>query len=122
MFHVKHFNTIIIMALQRHNAQMDFSSVPSINLPRSSFDRTHSYKTTFNSGYLIPMFVDEVLPGDTMKLDMVAFARLNTPLKPFMDNLYLNSFFFFVPNIFPIILPTLSIGLILLVASSKDLL
>ena len=44
------------------------------------------------------MFVDEVLPGDTLKLDMVAFARLNTPLKPFMDNLYLNSFFFFVPN------------------------
>ena len=44
------------------------------------------------------MFVDEVLPGDTLKLEMVAFARLNTPLKPFMDNLYLNSFFFFVPN------------------------
>ena len=77
---------------------MDFSSVPSVHLPRSSFDRTHSYKTTFNSGYLVPVFVDEVLPGDTLKLEMVAFARLNTPLKPFMDNLYLNSFFFFVPN------------------------
>ena len=86
------------MALQRHNAQMDFSSVPSVGLPRSSFDRTHSYKTTFDSGYLTPIFVDEVLPGDTLRLEMVAFARLNTPLKPFMDNLYLNSFFFFVPN------------------------
>ena len=86
------------MALQRHNAQMDFSSVPSVSVPRSTFDRTHSYKTTFGSGYLTPVFVDEVLPGDTLKLEMVAFARLNTPLKPFMDNLYLNSFFFFVPN------------------------
>lgn len=85
------------MALQRHNAQMDFSSVPSVSLPRSVFDRTHSYKTTFNSGYLVPCLIDEVLPGDTLRLDMVAFARLNTPLKPFMDNLYLNTFFFFVP-------------------------
>ena len=51
----------------------------------------------FSSGYLIPVFVDEVLPGDTMNLRMSSVARLATPIVPFMDNLYLDSFFFFVP-------------------------
>ena len=74
-----------------------FAQVPRVDIPRSTFDRSHGYKTAFSSGYLIPVFVDEVLPGDTMNLRMSSFARLATPIVPFMDNLYLDSFFFFVP-------------------------
>jgi hypothetical protein len=65
---------------------------------RTKFDRSHVYKTTFNSGKLIPVFVDEVLPGDTTRLSVNYFARLATPIKPIMDNIYLDWFFFFVPN------------------------
>jgi hypothetical protein len=75
-----------------------FSQVPQADIPRSSFDRSCGNKTTFDSGYLIPIFVDEALPGDTLNLHMTAFARLATPLHPFMDNMYLDSFFFAVPN------------------------
>lgn len=75
-----------------------FSKVPSTQIPRSVFDRSHGYKTTFNSGYLVPFYVDEVLPGDSFKLTATLFARLATPIVPFMDNLYLETFFFFVPN------------------------
>jgi len=75
-----------------------FSRVPSANIPRSSFNRSHGCKTTFNAGYLVPVFVDEALPGDTFNLKMTAFARLATPLFPYMDNLFLDSFFFAVPN------------------------
>jgi hypothetical protein len=74
-----------------------FSQVPRAEIQRSSFDRSHGYKTTFDSGYLIPVFVDEALPGDTFRLNMNCFARLATPLKPFMDNMFLDSFFFAVP-------------------------
>lgn len=76
----------------------DFSRVPQAEIPRSSFDRSHGYKTSFDAGYLIPIFVDEALPGDTFTLNMTGFARLATPLHPFMDNLFMNTFFFFVPN------------------------
>ncbi len=75
-----------------------FSRVPSVSIQRSSFDRSHGFKTTFDAGYLVPCFVDEVVPGDTFNLNMTSFARLNTPLTPFMDNMFLDSFFFFVPN------------------------
>jgi hypothetical protein len=75
----------------------DFSRVPRAQIARSSFDRSHSLKTTFNSGVLVPVFWDEALPGDTFNLNMHGFARLATPLHPFMDNLYLNTFFFSVP-------------------------
>lgn len=75
-----------------------FSQVPSTQIPRSVFDRSHGYKTTFNSGFLVPFYVDEVLPGDSFKLTATLFARLATPIVPFMDNLYLETFFFFVPN------------------------
>ena len=76
----------------------NFQQVPRANIPRSAFKRSHGYKTTFDAGYLIPVFVDEALPGDTINLDMTAFARLATPLHPFMDNLRVDSFFFAVPN------------------------
>jgi len=75
-----------------------FSEVPRADIPRSQFNRSHSHKTTFDAGYLIPIFVDEALPGDTFNCRFRAFARLNTPLKPIMDNMYLDTFFFFVPN------------------------
>ena len=74
-----------------------FSSVPKANLPRSSFNRNHGYKTTFDSGFLIPIFVDEALPGDTFNTKMTAFARLQTPIVPFMDNLRASTFFFGIP-------------------------
>lgn len=74
-----------------------FSEVPSVNIPRSSFNRSHGYKTTFNAGDIVPIFVDEALPGDTFSLRMTTFARLATPIAPFMDNLYADVFFFAVP-------------------------
>lgn len=75
----------------------DFSRVPRAEIPRSSFDRSHGLKTAFDGGFLYPVYVDEVLPGDTFNMSMTAFARLATPLHPFMDNVFINSFFFFVP-------------------------
>jgi hypothetical protein len=78
-------------------AQHDFSQVPKADIPRSSFDRSHGLKTAFDAGYLIPIFIDEALPGDTFSLSMTGFGRLSTPLRPFMDNVFVNSFFFFVP-------------------------
>jgi hypothetical protein len=75
-----------------------FAMIPSADIPRSRFDRQSGHKTAFDAGYLIPIYVDEVLPGDSFSLRMTAFCRLATPLFPFMDNLHLDTFFFFVPN------------------------
>ena len=75
-----------------------FSDAPVMYMKRTKFDRSHVYKTTFDSGKLIPVFVDEVLPGDTARMSVNYFARLATPIKPIMDNIYLDWFFFFVPN------------------------
>ena len=74
-----------------------FAQVPSVNIQRSKFDRSRGFKTSFNSGYLIPVFLDEALPGDTYSVNLTGFCRLSTPLRPFMDNLFMNTFFFFVP-------------------------
>lgn len=86
------------MSSVNRSTQHLFSQIPSTQIPRSVFDRSHGYKTTFNSGYLVPFYIDEVLPGDSFKLTATLFARLATPIVPFMDNLYLETFFFFVPN------------------------
>ncbi len=75
-----------------------FSQIPSTNIQRSVFDRSHTHKTTFDAGYLVPFYLDEVLPGDSFKISATTFARLNTPIVPFMDNLYLDTFFFYVPT------------------------
>ena len=75
-----------------------FAMIPRADIPRSQFRRQATHKTTFDSGYLVPIYVDEVLPGDTFNLKMTAFARLSTPLFPVMDNMYMDTFFFFVPN------------------------
>lgn len=75
-----------------------FAMIPKADIPRSSFKIQKTHKTTFDAGYLVPVYVDEVLPGDTFNLKMTAFARLATPLFPIMDNMHIDSFFFFVPN------------------------
>ncbi|QKI28932.1 VP1 [Kummerowia striata gokushovirus] len=80
------------------STQSHFSRVPQADIPRSVFNRSHQFKTTFNSGLLIPIYVDEALPGDSFKLNVTTFARLATPVVPVMDNLYADVFFFFVPN------------------------
>jgi len=75
-----------------------FSQIPRADIQRSSFDRSHGLKTTFNVGDLVPIYIDEALPGDSFNLRMNAFTRLATPLHPFMDNLFLDTFFFAVPK------------------------
>jgi hypothetical protein len=75
----------------------DFSRVPKAEIQRSVFNRDHGLKTTFDSGYLIPILFDEALPGDTYNVRMTGFGRLATPINPFMDNLYIETFFFAVP-------------------------
>lgn len=74
-----------------------FSQVPKAEIPRSTFDRSFGYKTTFDAGYLVPVYVDEALPGDTFKVQMTGFARLATPIFPIMDNMFMDTQFFSVP-------------------------
>lgn len=74
-----------------------FSQIPKAQISRSVFDRSHGWKSTFDSGYLVPFLVDEVLPGDSYKVKFNFLARLSTPLVPTMDNLFLDTFYFFVP-------------------------
>ncbi len=74
-----------------------FSEVPGVSVPRSTFDRSHGYKTTFDAGYLVPCFVDFAVPGDTMSMNMTGFARLSTPVYPIMDNMIMDTFFFAIP-------------------------
>lgn len=80
------------------NANGRFSQVPQAKISRSRFDRSSSIKTTFNAGDLIPFYVDEVLPGDTFTIDTAKVVRMQTPLTPVMDNIYLDTYYFFVPN------------------------
>lgn len=82
----------------RSSKQSHFARIPQVGVRRSVFNRSFTHKTTFNEGYLVPVFVDEVLPGDTFTLDFDFFCRLSTPIVPFMDNLYFDYFFFYVPN------------------------
>lgn len=76
----------------------NFAMVPRADIPRAGFRIESAYKTTFNSGYLVPIYCEEVLPGDTFNMRATMFARLATPIVPIIDNMYLESFFFFVPN------------------------
>ena len=82
----------------RTRGQSRFAEIPGVKLARSVFNRSFGHKTTFNVGDLVPVFVDEVVPGDTFSLRLTAFARVATLLNPIMDNLHLDFFFFFVPN------------------------
>jgi hypothetical protein len=76
----------------------EFSRVPRAEIQRSTFNRVHGLKTTFDAGYLVPIYVDEVLPGDSFSMKAHGFGRLATPIYPVMDNMYVETFFFFVPN------------------------
>lgn len=77
--------------------QHRFSEVANVEIPRSKFVRSHGYKTTFDAGYLVPIFVDEALPGDTFNVNLTGFGRLATPIYPIMDNMVMDTFFFAVP-------------------------
>ena len=82
------------------NVNSFFSETPStVDIGRSKFVRNQSIKTSFNCGELIPFYVDEVLPGDSMSIDTSKVVRLSTPLTPIMDNIWMDTYFFFVPNI-----------------------
>lgn len=80
------------------NVESYFSTVPSLDIDRSSFDRSQDIKFSFNVGSFVPFFVDEVLPGDTFSVSTSKVVRLQTLLTPVMDNIYLDTYFFFVPN------------------------
>lgn len=81
------------------NTNMHFSETPQINIKRSSFDESHSIKTTFNVGDIVPLFIDaDILPGDTVEMDVASLVRMATPIYPIMDNLYMDQYWFFVPH------------------------
>lgn len=75
-----------------------FSYLPTIEIKRSSFKRPSRHLTSFNTGDLIPIYVDELLPGDTVKMNMAEIVRMQTPIFPVMDNAYMDIYFFNVPN------------------------
>lgn len=84
--------------LGNRQSQHKFSQIPAVNTQRSAFNRSFAMKDTFDFDYLVPIFVDEILPGDTCNLRAQTFGRLATQLVPIMDNMYIDYFFFFVPN------------------------
>lgn len=75
-----------------------FSYLPTLDIKRSSFKRPHDLKLTMSTGDLIPIYIDEILPGDTVKMNMASLIRMQTPIFPVMDNAYLDIYFFAVPN------------------------
>ena len=79
-------------------SQHSFAQIPDVHTTRSRFDRSFAVKDTFDFDYLIPIFVDEVLPGDSINLNVKSFARLATQTVPVLDNMYIDYFFFFVPT------------------------
>lgn len=81
------------------NTESHFAMLPKNNMERSKFTIEHTHKTTFNAAKLIPFFVEQdVLPGDTFSITMSSIVRMTTPLKPVMDNCYMDTYFFFIPN------------------------
>ena len=84
--------------MKSHNMAHLFSQIPSVKMPRSAFQRDYGVKSTFDSGYLVPFLVDEVLPGDTFNCKSSILTRMTTPIVPIMDNIHLDTFYFFVPT------------------------
>ncbi len=80
------------------NTELHFTELPTINISRSKFERNSEHKTSFNTGDLIPIYIDEVLPGDTIKMNLANVTRMTTPIYPVMDNAFIDTFFFFIPN------------------------
>jgi len=87
-----------ISGLGNRYSQHSFASVPQSNSARSRFDRSYATKDTLDFDYITPIMIDEILPGDTVNLNVKSFARLATQVVPVMDNMYMDYFFFFVPN------------------------
>lgn len=84
--------------MPRSVMEHSFSQVPRADIPRSTFDRSHGVKTTFDADWLVPILVDDVIPGDTFEVRCTHYARVGSPfVHPIMDNMYLETFFFFVP-------------------------
>ena len=79
-------------------SEYSFSVMPSVSISRSRFNRKSQHKTSFNLGQIIPIYCDEVLPGDTRTFDMATLVRMSTPIAPIMDNIYMDIYAFFVPN------------------------
>ena len=77
--------------------QHTFAEIPRADIRRSTFDRSHGLKTTFNAGQLIPILADEAIPGDSFSCNMTGFARLATPIHPTMDNAFFDTHFFAIP-------------------------
>lgn len=86
------------MALGNRNSQHSFAQIPSVNMARSQFNRSFGIKKTMDFDFLTPVFVDEILPGDTANVKLHSFARLATQVVPVMDNMYIDFYYFFVPN------------------------
>lgn len=84
--------------MSNRNTNAHFELAPQVGIERSTLDRSFDVKTSFNVGSLIPFYVDEVLPGDSVKIQTTKVARLQTLLTPVMDNLFLDTYYFFVPN------------------------
>ena len=80
------------------NNERHFNKIPQMKASRTRFIRDQTILTTFDAGKLIPFYVDEVLPGGTFTLSCTAFGRMATPIFPIMDNLHMDTFFFFVPD------------------------
>lgn len=80
------------------NSEFNFAQNPQVGVSRSRFQRNNDIKTTFDTGDLIPIYLDEVLPGDTHEIDMACVMRMATPIFPVMDNAFCDFYFFFVPN------------------------
>lgn len=80
------------------NTESHFSILPKVDISRSTFDRSHTHKTSFNVGDIIPFYIDEVLPGDTFDVRTSKVVRMQSLITPIMDNIYLDTYFFFVPN------------------------
>lgn len=87
-----------MMYRNKEASSHNFAMVPRSDIPRSKFAMQKTLKTTFDAGFLVPIFAEEILPGDTFNVRATLFGRLATPLFPAMDNLHLDTFFFFVPN------------------------
>lgn len=83
--------------MSKRATQHSFAISPQNQVPRSSFKRSHTVKTTFDAGRLVPFYIDEVYPGDTFNCKATLFGRMATPIVPAMDNAYMDTFFFFVP-------------------------
>ena len=75
-----------------------FAHSPKLKIHRSAFDRSFDHKTTWNNGDLVPFYWSEILPGDTVSMDVSSVVRMSTPIKPIMDNVIFDMYWFFVPN------------------------